>query len=89
MTEQESVQKIANKEPMRSNMNCDDWQPDPANCSLRGPRCNSWELTLFKQATISNLSNVFTSTLLMSEGLTGETWEPSNKMTLFPPSKIW
>jgi hypothetical protein len=36
------------------------------------------------QATTSNNSNVFTFTLLLSEGRAGEAWEPSYKMMLFP-----
>jgi hypothetical protein len=35
------------------------------------------------QATASNHSNVFTSTLPLSEGREGEAWEPSDKTMLF------
>jgi hypothetical protein len=39
------------------------------------------------QATASNHSNVFTFTLLLSEGRAGEAWEPSNKTMLFLPPR--
>jgi hypothetical protein len=44
-----------------------------------------WPLS---QATASNHSNAFTSTLLLSEGRAGEAWEPSYKMMLFPLPSI-
>jgi hypothetical protein len=38
---------------------------------------------LLSQATASNHSSVFTSSLLLSEGRAGEAWEPSNKRCSF------
>jgi hypothetical protein len=35
------------------------------------------------EATTSKLPNVFTFTLLLSDGRAGKAWEPSNKMMLF------
>jgi hypothetical protein len=40
---------------------------------------------LLSQATVSNHPNTFTSTLPLSEGRTGEAWEPSNRLKLFLP----
>jgi hypothetical protein len=40
------------------------------------------------QVSASNRSNIFTFTLISSEGRAGETWEPSNKSMLFIPPHI-
>jgi hypothetical protein len=56
----------------------------PAITSVTQGRVMPWWLCAIYQI-ISNCSNVFTSTLLLSEGQAGEPWEPSNKTMLFLP----